>query len=215
MASHALGFFTASTIAPLLTGKGDTLIAGGITHAEKIGDERCVVLGLPGPTELEEAWGGNDSTEWGNLYEPDAILTYEERTFNSVHSRQEGVVLKDQWLSCTPDGLVGTDGMIEVKCPAVTKNHRERIKNPESFRAEYNDQCQFSLMLTGREWCDLVSFDWRFKAPLDLVIVRIHADPDWQERTKSRLAQAEAVITDLHRMYAERSKQPILMTGAN
>ena len=189
MAAHNPGYLTASTISPFLTGKGDTLLKGGETAALEIAKER---LSLDGYVQPEEPWSGNDATEWGNQHENDALIRYEEHTFSTVTDKQKGVA--DGWLSCTPDGYVGEDGLVEVKCPFTTKVHMGYLLEPDSLRDQYYDQCQFQLMLTGRDWCDLVSYDPRWKDPLDIVVARIEPDKAWQERTRNRIEQAEIII---------------------
>lgn len=191
MASHNPGYFTASTISPFLTGKGDTLLKGGETAAIEIAKERLALDKLVTP---EEGWQGNDATEWGNQHEADALLRYEQAEFVTVTDTQKGAV--DGWMSCTPDGYVGSDGLVEVKCPFTTKVHMGYLLDSDELRKQYEDQCQFQMMLTGRKWCDLVSYDPRWTEPLDLVIVRILPDPEWQASCRSRLAQAEAIITE-------------------
>lgn len=76
---------------------------------------------------------------------------------------------------CSPDGRVGAwTGGLELKCPKP-QTHLEYIQKPETLRAEYEGQAIHGLWLTGAEWWDLCSYDDRFKAPLDLVRVRILA----------------------------------------
>ena len=147
---------------------------------------------LDGYVQFEPYFSGNEATEWGVANEPDGIIRYEQQTFETVHSQQLGI--ESGWMSCTPDGYVGEDGLIEVKSPHRHYNHRENMLDPESFKKQHNDQCQFQLMLTGRKWCDLVSYDPRWKEPLDLVIVRIFPDKAWQERARNRIEQAEIII---------------------
>ena len=189
MASHNYGYLTASTIAPFLTGKKDELLVGGVNAAIEIAKER---LSLDGYVQPEEPWSGNDATEWGNQHENDALIRYEEHTFSTVTDKQKGVA--DGWLSCTPDGYVGSDGLVEVKSPFTTKVHMGYLLDSDSLRDQYNDQCQFQLMLTGRKWCDLVSYDPRWKEPLDIVVVRIEPDKAWQQRCRNRIEQAEIII---------------------
>ena len=189
MAAHNPGYLTASTIAPFLTGKGDSLLKGGETAAIEIAKER---LSLDGYVQPEEPWQGNEATAWGHANENDALIRYEEHTFSTVTDKQKGVA--DGWLSCTPDGYVGSDGLVEVKSPFTTKVHMGYLLDSDSLRDQYNDQCQFQLMLTGRTSCDLVSYDPRWKEPLDIVVVRIEPDIEWQARTLERIRQAEIII---------------------
>ena len=191
MAQHNPGYFTASTIGPFLTGKKDELLVGGVAAAIEIAKERMALAGLVNP---EEPWQGNDATEWGNQHEADGLLRYEQDQFVTATDRQIGI--SEGWLSCTPDGYIEPGGLVEVKCPYATKVHMGYLLDPETLRAQYDDQCQFQLMLSGRDWCDLVSYDPRWKEPLDLVIVRITPDPEWQERCRNRIEQAETIINE-------------------
>ena len=56
----------------------------------------------------------------------------------------------------SPDGLVGEDGLIEIKCLNI-KNHNE-IVNKQTLPKQYNLQIQFQLACTNREWCDFVAY---------------------------------------------------------
>jgi hypothetical protein len=60
---------------------------------------------------------------------------------------------------CSPDGLVGGDGLIEIKCPN-TATHLEILLTGK-IDIEYIHQMQFQLSCTGRQWCDFVSYDRR------------------------------------------------------
>jgi len=189
MASHNFGYFTASTIGPFLTGKSDKLIAGGIQAAKEIAIERSGLVDL----SQDINFSGSAFTEWGNLYEIEAIEAYEAAMMVTVADQQKGAL--NGWLACTPDGYVGADGLVEIKCPARCKNHWANLTRA-AWLDDYRDQCQFQMLVTGRKWVDLVSFDPRFDEPLQLAIVRIEADPDWQARTLNRIEQAEAIIAE-------------------
>ena len=56
----------------------------------------------------------------------------------------------------SPDGLVGEDGLIEIKCLNI-KNHNE-IVNKQTLPKQYNLQIQFQLACTNRAWCDFVAY---------------------------------------------------------
>ncbi|SPU26477.1 putative phage-type endonuclease [Candidatus Bartonella washoeensis] len=60
----------------------------------------------------------------------------------------------------SPDGLIGEDGLIEVKCPRSATHMRFCID--DKIKPEYHAQMQFQMACTGRKWCDFVSFDPRF-----------------------------------------------------
>lgn len=187
MADHAPGYITASTVAPFLTGTSDKLLTGGKNAAKKIAAERC------GLVRLEPSFTGNDATEWGLEHEDEAIRRYEEIYFVDVYGRQD--VVKDGWKSCTPDGLVFDEGLVEVKCPYNSLNHMDNLLD-NAWLKDYENQCQFQMMLTGREWVDLISYDPRWKSPLDIHVVRIDVDEEWQKFCRNRLKQAEVIIEE-------------------
>ncbi|AQX26415.1 lambda exonuclease family protein [Bartonella sp. Raccoon60] len=75
----------------------------------------------------------------------------------------------------SPDGLIGEDGLVEIKCPQSV-NHL-RFWMTETIKPEYLAQMHFQMACTGRQWCDFVSYDPRFSgqsAHLRLKVQRIH-----------------------------------------
>lgn len=58
----------------------------------------------------------------------------------------------------SPDGLIGGDGILEIKCPKAT-THMNYLTRHKDLSGEYRLQVQGYLWLTGRKWCDLVSFN--------------------------------------------------------
>jgi YqaJ-like recombinase protein len=75
---------------------------------------------------------------------------------------------------CSPDGLVGEDGLFEVKCPN-TATHLETLLGSK-IDVEYIDQMQFQMACTGRKWCDFVSYDRRLPEPMRLHVRRVMRD---------------------------------------
>ena len=74
----------------------------------------------------------------------------------------------------SPDGLVGDDGLLEIKCPN-TATHIETLLS-QSVPGKYNTQMQFQMACTGRQWCDFVSFDNRLPEELQLFVKRVPRD---------------------------------------
>jgi hypothetical protein len=83
------------------------------------------------------------------------------------HSRIEGA-------GASPDGGIGKDGLIEIKCPD-THTHLATARG-RTIAVEYYDQMQFQLACTGRQWVDWVSFDNRVRPALQLFRRRIIRD---------------------------------------
>lgn len=76
----------------------------------------------------------------------------------------------------SPDGLVGDDGLIEVKCPDTSTHIETRLG--KTIAKAYRDQMQFQMAVTGRKWCDFVSFDPRIGEKLALFVKRIERDSE-------------------------------------
>lgn len=82
----------------------------------------------------------------------------------------------------SPDGLVGSDGIVEIKCPKAT-THMQYLTKHKDLSNEYWLQTQGYLFLTGREWCDLISFN----PDLPKKRVRVLPDPKVQEMIERQL----------------------------
>lgn len=76
---------------------------------------------------------------------------------------------------CSPDGLLGDDGLVEFKCPAAMQKHLAALTNSD-HATEYRWQLQHQMMTTGRAWVDAVSYDPRFPDGLQLAIKRVWRD---------------------------------------
>lgn len=124
--------------------------------------------------------------QWGIDTEPAAKCAYELHTGREV--RDAGFVWMDdaRLVGCSPDGWVA-DGLIEIKCPN-TSTHLgyclDRKPPPE-----YQAQMDLQMLVTGRDWCDWVSYDPRLTVN-DLLIVPI-------SRSREREAKLEEGIVEV------------------
>lgn len=101
----------------------------------------------------------NEYMEWGTLTEPQARAMYE---FDSGVEVDEVSFIKlndVNKIGCSPDGLVGDDGMVEFKCPKTTTQIETFLS--EKMPTGHAAQVQGQLWVAQREWCDFVSFDPR------------------------------------------------------
>lgn len=112
--------------------------------------------------------------QWGIDQEPNAISAYEMQTGHFVKSTGLINHPKIAMSGASPDGLVGDDGQIEVKCPDTTTHLNTLLT--KQVPAEYLPQITWQLACTERKWCDFVSFDPRLAESLQLIIIRVHAD---------------------------------------
>jgi len=81
-----------------------------------------------------------------------------------------------EFTGSSPDGYVGDDGLIEIKCPN-TATHIACIQSC-SHDKKYEWQMQHQMFCTGRQWCDFASFDDRLPESLQLFISRVNRDED-------------------------------------
>jgi len=87
----------------------------------------------------------------------------------------------------SPDGMVGEDGILEIKCP-MGSTHTETLMT-QDIPSKYVPQVQFQLLVTGRKWCDFVSYNPMFPEHLQLFVKRIEADPVYQKELESEVKQ--------------------------
>lgn len=117
----------------------------------------------------------NADMAWGNEHEADAVAAYEAATGSIVTSVGfcEHETLR---AGTSPDGFVGDDGAISVKCPRSANHVRYMRAGKEP--AEHAHQNTHELWLTGRRWIDFVSFDPRMPEGLQLWILRVTRTPE-------------------------------------
>ena len=148
----------------------------------------------------------NAAMNWGTEQEPAARAAYERVTGRIVE--ETGFVAHDTLMAgCSPDGLIDWDGLIEIKCPWGTANHIETLLN--GMPAEHIPQVQGQMWITGREWCDFVSYDPRMPAELQLHVQRIQRDEtfiaDLERRVTSFLQEVGKQVEAL-RVLAEKKQ---------
>ena len=136
-----------------------------------------IELALQRTTKTIEPSYTNAAMEWGTQTEPQARVAYEVNTHNFV----DQVAFIDHptiaGFGCSPDGLVGKDGLIEIKCPN-SATHWEYFKAKEPPK-KYFIQMQAQMAVTGAKWCDFVSFDPRMPERSQLLIVNVPRDPEF------------------------------------
>ena len=118
--------------------------------------------------------------QWGTDQEPAALQAYSEAHLVSIET--VGFVQHPTLaVGCSPDGLVTEDmaatGLVEIKCPYNSAVHLETWLN--GMPEEHMAQVQGQMWLTGRQWCDFVSFDPRMPADLQLYVQRVQRNPEF------------------------------------
>jgi len=99
---------------------------------------------------------GNVATEYGTHHEAGALLEFQMETGLGV--APASFVTFDDWLGASPDGYVGDDALIEVKCPYGLRNETDPMFKGVADQPHYHAQMQIQLLVTGRERCHF--FQW-------------------------------------------------------
>ena len=129
----------------------------------------------------------------GTDLEPEALAAYE--AYTGVLVVPMGYCAHDTLAAgASPDGFIGDDGLVEVKCPRAA-NHLAYLK-AQSVPKEHLPQLVHQLWITERKWVDLVSFDPRWPEPLRLFIARYQRNEDeialYQQTVERFLAEVDA-----------------------
>lgn len=100
-----------------------------------------------------------------------------------------------EYVGFSPDGLVGDDGMIEIKSPALEPRH---LRTVESGKCpdDYMPQVQGGLFVTGRQWCDFASF---WEPTHELCVVRVQRDDQFIARLQAECAAVWAEVSTARR----------------
>lgn len=132
--------------------------------------------------------------ERGHILEPDAIANYEME--RGVEVERVGLILHAKYdqFACSPDGLVGEDGGVEIKSPDAPDKQVDYILTG-SHLEEYEGQLLHSLYVTGRKWWDIVGYDPRPPAGLNLAVRRMDALIDWSSY-EAELLEVDGLINE-------------------
>ena len=190
-----LGKVTASRVADLM----ETTKSGYAASRDNL-MAQLIVERLTG--QKQESYS-NASMQWGTEQEPFARAAYEIATGTMVdecgfvpHPTIDGS-------GASPDGLVGHDGLVEIKCPN-TAGMIEALLT-QTVPGKYNIQMQMQMACTSRQWCDYVVFDPRMPAKAQLFIKRVPRDPAFIQKMEAEiikfLAELDGKVNQLKEMF--------------
>lgn len=155
-------------------------------------------------TDIPQDTYTNGAMAHGLETEPEARAAYS--FMRDVDVVETGIVFhpRIRGTHASPDGLIGDDGLIEIKCPN-TATHIETLISgcvPE----KYVIQMQWQLACTGRQWCDFVSYDYRMPEDLQLFVLRFDRDSEriqeLEELASGFIGEMEAKIRKLRGLRA-------------
>ena len=174
-----LGVVTASEADSLLTPMFKARTGEGVATytARKVAEK---VLGF--------SWdeGANSfHMEQGSILEGEAIPWLEFA--HDISVQRVGFITSDDGrIGCSPDGLIGADGGIEVKCPSIPVHARYLLDG--ELPKDYAIQVHFSMYVTGRPWWLFLSYNRQFPA----LLLKVERDP-----------KADAAIAHALELFAE------------
>lgn len=127
---------------------------GGFSKAAQDYAFKLAVERISGTT-MEEPQFDPWQARRGRELEPEARLAYEER--REVIVEETGLAITDDNLfGASVDGLVGSDGIVEIKCFLAPSKVKAILLDGDT--SELDDQMQGALWITGRQWCDAVLY---------------------------------------------------------
>jgi hypothetical protein len=143
----------------------------------------------------DETFVGYDM-ERGWADEPRAITAYEKH--NSVTVTECGFMVRDEWgfeIGYSPDGLVGADGLLEIKSRRPKKQLQTVLAG--EVPAENMAQIQAGLLISGREWCDFISY----AGGMRLWTKRVYPDAAWHEAIVEAVRAFEKAAAEMTATY--------------
>jgi putative phage-type endonuclease len=158
-----LGKVTASKIADVIAKTKTGVSASRENYSTQLTLERL--------TGQQAEFYTNAAMEWGTATEPQARTAYE--VYREVLVDEVGFIDHPTiaMSGASPDGFVGDDGLVEIKCPE-SKTQMDTLLN-QKVPTKYMPQMQWQMACTGRKWCDFVSYDPRMPQNLQIFVQRV------------------------------------------
>lgn len=172
-----LGVPTASCYSKLITTQSKRS-----TQAESYINE---LIGQRITGEIPETFK-SEAMERGNELEPQARAYYELMTDNEVE--EVGLIINDIGAGCSPDGLIGEDGGLEIKCPKLS-THIGYLRAGK-LPSKYMQQVQGCMYITNRDWWDFMSFH----PDVESMIIRVYRDEEFIIALHNTLKETIEVI---------------------
>jgi hypothetical protein len=187
------GLVTASVVGQLITAKTIKPASNDTSRALTMHLVAERITGYTEPTYV------NFDMERGNRDEPIARDLYSEH-FAQV--TEIGFMVRQfsgARLGYSPDGLVGDDGLIEVK----SRRQKKQLETilADAVPLENMAQCQAGLLVSGRKWLDFISFS----GGMPLYVTRVYPDPKWFDAILAAVETFEANAAEMVATYSTRT----------
>lgn len=156
--------------------------------------------------KVSELYGGHGALasgpaiEWGVELEDTAVVVYQDRTGNTVEKCS--FIPVDNNYGGSPDGKVGTEGAVEIKCPFNSVNHFKHglINTEKAFKdvaPNYYYQCISHMICLNAKWCDFISYDPRVSENCQMFIYRLERNEAEIEKIKAKVETAVEYMKEL------------------
>ena len=140
----------------------------------------------------------NAAMAWGTETEPLARMAYEVHSGNFVETVAFIQHPSIEWFGCSPDGLIGSEGNLEIKCPNTSTHIDYLLAGVPP--AKYVPQMQTQMACTGRLWTDFVSYDPRLPPELQLFVVRLDRDEAYIQQIEDEVKQ---FLDEIKQIYSQ------------
>jgi putative phage-type endonuclease len=197
--AERVGLVTASRLNDVMS----TLKSGGEAATRKNYRAQLVAERLTGAKAESFT---NSAMQWGTETEPLARASY--AVLHDVDVTQVGFIKHPtiELTGASPDGLIGDDGLIEIKCPN-TATHIDYLL-AGVVPSDYKNQMLWQMECTGRKWCDFVSYDPRLPEELALFVIRYEKDDDKLNELRDGVVKFLAEVKDVtEKLNALRHKE--------
>lgn len=189
------GKVTASRVADVIARTKTGPSASRANYAAQLVAERL--------TGQVEAGFSNAAMQHGTQTEPEARAAYSFREDQDVV--EIGFVDHPTiaMTGASPDGLVGDDGLVEIKCPNTATHIATLLSG--TVPSKYVTQMMWQMACTGRTWCDFVSYDPRLPEAMRLFVSRVNRDDvmiyELKVEVSAFLAEVERTVAALSEKY--------------
>lgn len=147
-------------------------------------------------TKEREGFFKSEWMERGNEIEPLARASYE--FINDVEVKQIGMIFNDDMtIGISPDGLIGDNGGLEIKCPKPSTVVKYMLDG--GLPLEYKPQVMGSLWISEREWWDFLAFH----PSMDFYQIRVYRDEDYIKKMNQHITD---FVDELHNNYEKLRK---------
>lgn len=172
----------------------DVLSKGRGTAPSKMAETYMMELLAERLTGESKPFFENDAMRWGTETEPQARFMYELKSGNKVE--EVAFIERDEFTGVSPDGLIGDDGMIEIKCPTTITQIKRALTN--DYSKDYYAQIQMQLWVAERQWCDFLSFDPRLDVGAGYLLQRVERDEEFIKNMEEKTAAFIAKMNELY-----------------